>query len=113
MPTIARTAKAQRICSAATGKSGMAYRQNPKVPIFSSTPARMIDPATGASVCASGNQVCTGNIGTLIAKAIAKPRNIQGPYALSVSAIGDSEPQAATFPAAQAASSRLAGASEL
>ncbi len=39
------------------------------------TPARMTEPAVGASVWASGNHVWTGNSGTLIAKAIAKPRN--------------------------------------
>jgi hypothetical protein len=31
--------------------------------------ARIIEPPVGASVWASGNQVCTGHIGTLIAKA--------------------------------------------
>ncbi len=37
------------------------------MPIFSSTAARITDPAVGASVCASGSQVWNGNIGTLIA----------------------------------------------
>ena len=46
----------------------------PKVPIFSITPARMIEPAAGASVCASGSQVWSGQIGTLMAKASAKAR---------------------------------------
>ena len=46
------------------------------MPIFSSTPARITLPAVGASVCASGSQVWNGNIGTLIAKARAKARNI-------------------------------------
>src|SRR5689334_23562601 len=49
------------------GKNGRANRRNPYVPIFSSTPARMTDPAVGASTCASGSQVCTGHIGTLTA----------------------------------------------
>ena len=39
----------------------------PYVPIFSRTPARMTDPAVGASTWASGSQVWNGNIGTLIA----------------------------------------------
>ena len=47
---------------------------NPNVPIFSITPARMIDPAAGASVWASGSQVCSGQIGTLMANASAKAR---------------------------------------
>ncbi len=36
------------------------------------TPARMIEPAVGASTCASGSQVWKGHIGTLIAKARKK-----------------------------------------
>jgi hypothetical protein len=39
----------------------------PYVPIFSSTPARITEPAVGASTCASGSHVCSGTIGTLIA----------------------------------------------
>ena len=49
----------------------------PYVPIFSITPARMTEPAVGASVCASGSHVCSGKIGTLMAKARAKARNSQ------------------------------------
>src|SRR5438094_7474440 len=37
-------------------------------------PARMTEPAVGASTCASGNQVWNGNIGTLMAKARKKAR---------------------------------------
>ena len=47
------------------------------MPIFSMTPARMIEPAVGASVWASGSHVCSGNIGTLMANATAKARNTQ------------------------------------
>ena len=36
------------------------------------TPARITDPAVGASVWASGSQVCSGKSGTLTAKAMAK-----------------------------------------
>ena len=39
------------------GKSGSANRRNPNVPIFSMIPARITDPAVGASTCASGSQV--------------------------------------------------------
>ena len=37
----------------------------------------MTEPAVGASVWASGNQVCTGNMGTLMAKAMKKAANDQ------------------------------------
>ena len=40
------------------------------------TPARITDPAVGASVWASGSQVWTGNSGVLMAKAMAKARKI-------------------------------------
>ena len=60
---------------------------------MSSTPARMIDPAVGASTCASGSHVWKGNMGTLIANAAANARNTQfcmptgslGPFAISSS----------------------------
>jgi len=42
---------------------------------LSSTPANRIDPAVGASTCASGSQVCSGHIGTLMAKARKKAMN--------------------------------------
>ena len=73
----ASAAIAVRNWSAASGKSGIAYRKNPKVPIFRRTPARITDPAVGASVCASGSQVWSGNIGTFTAKASAKARKSQ------------------------------------
>src|ERR1700737_327693 len=57
------------------GSSGNEKRMNPYVPIFSKTPARMTEPAVGASVCASGSQVWNGNIGTLIANAKKKAQN--------------------------------------
>ena len=37
----------------------------------------MTEPAVGASVWASGSQVCTGNMGTLMAKARKKAANDQ------------------------------------
>src|SRR5215472_18989613 len=39
--------------------------------------ARITEPPVGASTCASGSQVCTGNIGTLTAKASMRARKIQ------------------------------------
>ncbi len=47
-------------------------RMNPYPPIFSSTPARTMLTAVGASVWASGNQVWTGQTGSLMAKATRK-----------------------------------------
>ena len=37
----------------------------PNVPIFSKSPASIIEPGVGASTCASGSQVCSGTKGTL------------------------------------------------
>src|SRR6202049_2335861 len=62
-------------CDTTAGKKGSEKRTNPYVPIFSKTPARMTEPAVGASVCASGSQVWNGNIGTLIANAKKKAQN--------------------------------------
>src|SRR5277367_656964 len=53
----------------ASGNIGTENLKNPYVPIFSRTPARITEPAVGASVCASGSQVWNGNMGTLIANA--------------------------------------------
>ena len=39
--------------------------------------ARITEPPVGASTWASGNQVCTGHIGTLMAKPARKPKNSQ------------------------------------
>ncbi len=39
------------------GSKGSEKRIKPYVPIFKRTPARMTEPAVGASVCASGSQV--------------------------------------------------------
>ena len=47
------------------------------MPIFSSTPARITEPAVGASTCASGSHVWNGNSGTLIANASANARKNQ------------------------------------
>ena len=62
---------------ATAGKNGSEKRIMPYVPIFSRTPARMTEPAVGASTCASGSQVWNGNIGTLIAKPRKKAKNSQ------------------------------------
>src|SRR3979490_2506847 len=51
----------------ATGNIGNEKSRKPYPPIFRKTPARITEPAVGASTCASGSQVCTGHIGTLTA----------------------------------------------
>ena len=43
------------------------------------TPARITEPPVGACVCASGNHVCSGNIGTFTAKAMAMAKNSHRP----------------------------------
>ncbi len=43
------------------------------------TPARITEPAVGASVWASGSQVCSGNSGIFTEKATAKARKIHRP----------------------------------
>src|SRR5271169_5103231 len=59
-------------CETTAGKKGSEKRTNPYVPIFSKAPARITEPAVGASTCASGSQVWNGNIGTLMANPIKK-----------------------------------------
>src|SRR5215471_6809450 len=61
---------------APAGRMGRLNRRKPYVPIFSRTAARMTEPAVGASVCASGNHVWNGNIGTLIANPRKNARKI-------------------------------------
>jgi hypothetical protein len=51
-------------------------RQIPYPPNFKSTPAKIIEPATGASTCALGSHKCTENIGNLIKNAKRK-KNIK------------------------------------
>src|ERR1700733_3060755 len=61
----------------ASGNSGIEKRLKLYPPIFNSTPARITEPAVGASTCASGNQVWTGHIGTLTAKEAKKASHSQ------------------------------------
>src|SRR6266542_5336730 len=60
--------------SEAWGKSPRLNRISPYAQIFSRTAARINEPAVGASVCASGSHVCSGNSGTFTAKATKNPR---------------------------------------
>ena len=49
----------------------------PKPPNLSNKPAKITEPAVGASTCASGNHKCVGKIGILTAKPIKnKSHNI-------------------------------------
>src|SRR3954468_13838642 len=59
----------------AYGNIGRHNRKIPYVPNFNSTPANMTLPAVGASTCASGNQVCSGNTGTFTMKPTLIARN--------------------------------------
>jgi hypothetical protein len=58
----------------AKGKSGIENRRNPYVPNFNRMPAKITDPAVGASTWASGNHMWTGSMGTFTAK-LAKNAN--------------------------------------
>src|SRR5204863_7140707 len=51
---------------------GTEKRRKPYPPIFSRMPARITEPAVGASTWASGNHVCTGHIGSFTAKEAKK-----------------------------------------
>ena len=75
MPMIESTAMNGTNSREASGRIGRLNRMNPYVPIFRRTAARMTEPAVGASVWASGNQVWNGNIGTLIENPRKKARN--------------------------------------
>jgi len=59
----------------ASGNSPRLNRISPYAPTLITTAARSSDPAVGASVCASGNHVCSGNSGVFTAKATKKARN--------------------------------------
>ena len=61
--------------SHAYGNIGRHSRKMPYVPNFSSTPASSTLPAVGASTCASGNHVCSGNTGTFTMKPTLIARN--------------------------------------
>ena len=54
--------------SEASGKKPRENLINPYPAIFNNTPAKITDPAVGASTCASGNQVWNGHIGIFTTK---------------------------------------------
>ena len=74
MPMMASTTIHGAQARAAPGNIGRQNRSRPYAPIFSMTDASITEPAVGASTCASGSQVCSGNIGTFTAKATKNAR---------------------------------------
>src|SRR4051794_11020492 len=74
MPITAKVRNSGAYVRAELGNIGIAKRRKPYVPIFSITPASTTEPAVGASVCASGSQVCNGKSGTFTAKPTANAR---------------------------------------
>jgi hypothetical protein len=65
-----------------SGNSGITSLRKPYAPSLSITPASSIEPAVGASECASGNHVWKGHTGILMQKATKKPRNAN-PFTVS------------------------------
>src|ERR1017187_229484 len=65
------------VCISTSEKNGSKKRMKPYVPIFSRTPARMTEPAVGASTWASGSQGGNGNIGTWMANPMKKAQKSQ------------------------------------
>ena len=61
----------------ASGAIGSEKRRKPYPPIFNMMAASTTEPPVGASTCASGSQVCTGNIGTFTANAAKKARKMK------------------------------------
>src|SRR3972149_10037806 len=72
-----RVSIAGTIAFVASGKRGIENLRKPYAPILMRIAARITLPAVGASVCASGSQVWTGNIGTFTAKAEKNAQNSQ------------------------------------
>src|SRR5262249_61955355 len=74
-------------CWLASGNIGSEKRRKPYPPIFRRMPARITEPAVGASTCASGSQVCTGHIGSFTAEEAKKARHRQ--HCMSVGNLWD------------------------
>src|SRR5687768_8517848 len=58
----------------ASGKIGNAILTRPYPPIFSRSAARITDIGVEASTCASGNHVCNGTMGSLMANPTKRRR---------------------------------------
>src|SRR2546427_904668 len=63
--TVPKIARTHHRSFAALGSIPTPIRNTPYPPIFRSRPARITDPAVGASTCASGSHVWNGTIGSL------------------------------------------------
>src|SRR5271154_5996962 len=77
MATIERVKTSGANISDASGNMGSEKRRKPYPPIFKRMPARITEPAVGASTWASGSQVWTGHIGILTAKLAKKASHSQ------------------------------------
>ena len=86
--SVTTTGVAQR---EASGNSSRQNRIIPKVPTLSSTLTSSTEVPGVAFSAVSGSQVCTGNIGALIAKAMKNPMNIQRPATVPKSIWDSSE----------------------
>src|ERR1700722_9539360 len=75
--TIERVNTSGANISVADGNIGSEKRRKPYPPILSRMPARITEPAVGASTWASGSQVWTGHIGILTAKLAKKASHSQ------------------------------------
>jgi hypothetical protein len=60
------------------GNKNIPKRIKPYVPNFNKSAANSTEPIVGASTCASGSQICKGNVGILAAN--AKKKNNQSQY---------------------------------
>src|SRR3954468_6971390 len=61
----------------ASGAIGIENRRKPYAPSLSMIAASTAEPPVGASTCTSGNQVCTGHIGTFTANAAKKAKKMR------------------------------------
>src|SRR5260221_1193626 len=77
IPITARVIITHAICRDAFGNRPKLNLSKPYVPIFKSTPAKITEPAVGASLWASGSQEFNGHKGTLMQNAKANARNSQ------------------------------------
>src|SRR5580700_3511066 len=75
MLSTAKAASTKRYFSISPGKIVSAKRMNPYAPSLLTMPAKNTSTAGGHASYRSGNHVCSGTIGSLMAKASAKQMN--------------------------------------
>ena len=76
IPAAASTSRTSRRSSTGSGNFS-SVMMKPQIAVFDTTPESTAVTSIGASRYVSGSQPCSGKIGALIAKAMAKPRKIQ------------------------------------